>query len=195
MLHSANIGRLEQLRGAKREEQAASSSGRASSLNTDWQLCTPADQGGQRRSLRWCSLSMASPPLAPAWLVALLCRLLNALCSRAFFQPDEYWQNLEVAHKWIYGYGYQTWEWRSLATSAATMASATAGDDGSEWGKAMSTWADVRRTGGQGGIRSPLSVAGTALVYIVLKATSMDDGTLLASSYFSSLFAFWPDKF
>lgn len=122
---------------------------------------------------------MASPPLAPAWLVALLCRLLNALCSRAFFQPDEYWQNLEVAHKWIYGYGYQTWEWRSLATSAATMASATAGDDGSEWGKAMSTWADVRRTGGQGGIRSPLSVAGTALVYIVLKATSMDDGTLL----------------
>lgn len=142
---------------------------------------------------------MASPPSPPAWLLALLFRLLNALCSRAFFQPDEYWQNLEVAHRWIYGYGYQTWEWRSLATSssaAAARASATAGDQGPEWGKSMSTWADVLRTGGRGGIRSPLSVAGTALVYAVLKATGSDNGTLLASSFsFSSfLFCFLPGR-
>lgn len=139
---------------------------------------------------------MASPPPPPAWLFALLFRLLNALCSRAFFQPDEYWQNLEVAHRSIYGYGYQTWEWRSLATSAATMR-AMAGDQCPEWGRATSIWADVLRTGGRGGIRSPLSVAGTALVYSVLKATGSDDGPLLASSFFLflvSLLLFWPDK-
>ncbi|TKA52236.1 hypothetical protein B0A53_04659 [Rhodotorula sp. CCFEE 5036] len=121
---------------------------------------------------------MASPP---AWLFALVFRLLNALCSRAFFQPDEYWQNLEVAHRWIYGYGYQTWEWRTLATSSSAATARTSTAAGPEWGKATSTWADVLRTGGQGGIRSPLSVAGTALVYAVLKVTSLDNGALLAS--------------
>ena len=128
---------------------------------------------------------MASPP---AWLFALLFRLLNALCSRAFFQPDEYWQNLEVAHRWIYGYGYQTWEWRTLATSSSAATARTSTAAGPEWGKATSTWADVLRTGGQGGIRSPLSVAGTALVYAVLKVTSLDNGALLASRVFPLLF-------
>lgn len=128
---------------------------------------------------------MASPP---AWLFALVFRLLNALCSRAFFQPDEYWQNLEVAHRWIYGYGYQTWEWRTLATSSSAATARTSTAAGPEWGKATSTWADVLRTGGQGGIRSPLSVAGTALVYAVLKVTSLDNGALLASRLFPLLF-------
>ncbi|KAL9932066.1 hypothetical protein V8E36_009127 [Tilletia maclaganii] len=29
-----------------------------------------------------------------------------------YFQPDEFWQSLEVAHRIVFGYGYQTWEWR-----------------------------------------------------------------------------------
>lgn len=33
------------------------------------------------------------------------------LASRTFFQPDEYWQALEVAHRIVFGYGYRTWEW------------------------------------------------------------------------------------
>ncbi|KAG5517874.1 hypothetical protein PMAC_000328 [Pneumocystis sp. 'macacae'] len=32
--------------------------------------------------------------------------------SGTFFQPDEYWQSLEPAHQFVYGYGYLTWEWR-----------------------------------------------------------------------------------
>ncbi|ORY52951.1 hypothetical protein BCR33DRAFT_711359, partial [Rhizoclosmatium globosum] len=28
-----------------------------------------------------------------------------------FFSPDEYWQSLEVAHEYVFGYGYLTWEW------------------------------------------------------------------------------------
>ena len=33
------------------------------------------------------------------------------LTSRTFFQPDEYWQSLEIAHRIVFGYGYRTWEW------------------------------------------------------------------------------------
>jgi phosphatidylinositol glycan class B len=47
-------------------------------------------------------------------LLAALCafRSLNTLLCRTFFQPDEYWQTLEVAHQLVFGYGYLTWEWR-----------------------------------------------------------------------------------
>lgn len=38
--------------------------------------------------------------------------LIAALAtSRTFFQPDEYWQSIEIAHRIVFGYGYQTWEW------------------------------------------------------------------------------------
>lgn len=41
-------------------------------------------------------------------------RLAGALAtSRTFFQPDEYWQTLEIAHRIVFGYGYRTWEWTS----------------------------------------------------------------------------------
>lgn len=55
------------------------------------------------------------PSLLPIFLLAVSLRILNALVSRTFFQPDEYWQSLEVAHRLVFGYGYQTWEWRDLA--------------------------------------------------------------------------------
>ena len=42
---------------------------------------------------------------------ALTVRILIALLTRTFFQPDEYFQSLEVAHHAVYGYGYLTWEW------------------------------------------------------------------------------------
>mmetsp|Transcript_4377 Transcript_4377/g.10830 ORF Transcript_4377/g.10830 Transcript_4377/m.10830 type:complete len:548 (+) Transcript_4377:133-1776(+) len=41
----------------------------------------------------------------------LLFRVLNALLIRTFFNPDEYWQSLEVAHHAVFGYGSLTWEW------------------------------------------------------------------------------------
>lgn len=43
---------------------------------------------------------------------ALLVRILIALCTRTFFQPDEYFQSIEPAHHIVYGYGHLTWEWR-----------------------------------------------------------------------------------
>ncbi|KAM0750250.1 hypothetical protein T439DRAFT_302200 [Meredithblackwellia eburnea MCA 4105] len=46
--------------------------------------------------------------------IALPLRILNAVSTRTFFQPDEYWQSLEIAHNWVFGYGYNSWEWRNI---------------------------------------------------------------------------------
>lgn len=35
----------------------------------------------------------------------------SLLIRYSFFNPDEYWQSLEVAHKIVFGYGHVTWEW------------------------------------------------------------------------------------
>lgn len=44
-------------------------------------------------------------------VIAVTVRILQALLTRTFFQPDEYFQSLEVAHKAVFGYGHLTWEW------------------------------------------------------------------------------------
>ncbi|WWC85658.1 uncharacterized protein L201_000524 [Kwoniella dendrophila CBS 6074] len=50
-----------------------------------------------------------------AFLVALTIRLLLTLpFPQTYFQPDEFYQALEPAHNFIYGYGYLTWEWKDL---------------------------------------------------------------------------------
>jgi phosphatidylinositol glycan class B len=41
----------------------------------------------------------------------LIFRLVLALVTTTFFQPDEFFQSLEVAHHAVFGYGYLTWEW------------------------------------------------------------------------------------
>ncbi|KAJ8507598.1 hypothetical protein ONZ45_g10045 [Pleurotus djamor] len=43
--------------------------------------------------------------------IALAVRIGIALCTRTFFQPDEYFQALEPAHALVFGYGHLTWEW------------------------------------------------------------------------------------
>ncbi|KAH8915480.1 glycosyltransferase family 22 protein [Atractiella rhizophila] len=45
----------------------------------------------------------------------LLFRLLNALALNTFYVPDEYYQSLEPAHRLVFGYGFETWEWRPSA--------------------------------------------------------------------------------
>lgn len=45
--------------------------------------------------------------------VAVVVRVSIALATQTFFQPDEYFQSLEVAHRLVYGYGHLTWEWLS----------------------------------------------------------------------------------
>ncbi|OMO53082.1 GPI mannosyltransferase [Corchorus capsularis] len=39
-------------------------------------------------------------------------RMLNALLIQTYFNPDEHWQALEVAHRIVFGYGHLTWEWK-----------------------------------------------------------------------------------
>src|ERR1700732_5279038 len=48
-----------------------------------------------------------SPPL----LILLILRIFNAYTTITFFQPDEYYQSLEVAWTHVFGYGETTWEW------------------------------------------------------------------------------------
>lgn len=43
--------------------------------------------------------------------IALAVRIGIALATCTFFQPDEYYQSLEVAHHLVFGYGQLTWEW------------------------------------------------------------------------------------
>jgi hypothetical protein len=38
---------------------------------------------------------------------------LGLVGQRTFFQPDEYYQSLEPAHRLVWGTGYETWEWRA----------------------------------------------------------------------------------
>ncbi|GAA5946343.1 hypothetical protein JCM3765_000204 [Sporobolomyces pararoseus] len=104
--------------------------------------------------------SISSSP----YLIALSFRLLNAFASRSFFQPDEYWQSLEVAHLWVFGFGYKTWEWRSQVGSWL-----------SEAGSSSEDWSNLLKDGGKGGIRSPLSVLPSAVVYKILKLAGMGD--------------------
>lgn len=42
----------------------------------------------------------------------LAVRVVQALCtSQTLYQPDEFWQALEIAHRLVFSYGYRTWEW------------------------------------------------------------------------------------
>ncbi|KAK9248433.1 Alg9-like mannosyltransferase family-domain-containing protein [Lipomyces tetrasporus] len=55
----------------------------------------------------------------PLFPLLLQYRLLNALTTTTYFQPDEFWQALEPAHDLVYGYGYLTWEWKDGMRSIA----------------------------------------------------------------------------
>lgn len=56
-----------------------------------------------------------APSQCRALLFALCVRLFIALSTQTFFQPDEHFQSLEVAHHAVFGYGHLTWEWMSPA--------------------------------------------------------------------------------
>ncbi|KAG6837257.1 hypothetical protein H0H93_012262 [Arthromyces matolae] len=43
--------------------------------------------------------------------LALFVRVLIALFTRTFFQPDEYFQSLEPAYNAVFGHAHLTWEW------------------------------------------------------------------------------------
>jgi hypothetical protein len=45
-------------------------------------------------------------------VIAITVRVLQAVLTRTFLQPDEYFQSLEVAHRAVFSYGHLTWEWQ-----------------------------------------------------------------------------------
>jgi phosphatidylinositol glycan class B len=49
-------------------------------------------------------------PSIGRWIlpVCVAFRLLNALLLQTFFNPDEYWQSAEVAHRIVFGYANST---------------------------------------------------------------------------------------
>ncbi|KAI0061234.1 glycosyltransferase family 22 protein [Artomyces pyxidatus] len=51
--------------------------------------------------------------MSSATSLAVAARVLLALFTCTFFQPDEYFQALEPAHHLVFGYGQLTWEWRA----------------------------------------------------------------------------------
>ncbi|KAI4457964.1 glycosyltransferase [Holotrichia oblita] len=47
-----------------------------------------------------------------ALLIFLIARIASVFLVQTWYVADEYWQSLEVAHKFIFGYGELTWEWK-----------------------------------------------------------------------------------
>jgi phosphatidylinositol glycan class B len=58
-----------------------------------------------------------SPPrtemmnIATLFMLLLIFRIYNSLLVITWFDPDETWQSLEVAHQIVFGRGKLTWEW------------------------------------------------------------------------------------
>ncbi|KAF8400440.1 hypothetical protein HHK36_013738 [Tetracentron sinense] len=44
--------------------------------------------------------------------LCLAFRMANSLLVQTYFNPDEHWQALEIAHRIAFGYGHLTWEWK-----------------------------------------------------------------------------------
>ncbi|CAL1376987.1 unnamed protein product [Linum trigynum] len=78
-------------------------------VETDDQLSS-RQNSGEKRSREPTSLS--SPTDSTIFLLCLAFRIVNSLLIQTYFNPDEHWQSLEVAHRLVFGYGHLTWEWR-----------------------------------------------------------------------------------
>lgn len=52
------------------------------------------------------------------FLILFPIRLFNALTIKTFFQPDEFYQCLELAHNLVFKNGYITWEWKEHLRSS-----------------------------------------------------------------------------
>ncbi|KAK0525777.1 glycosylphosphatidylinositol anchor biosynthesis [Tilletia horrida] len=109
----------------------------------------------------------AAVAAAAPFSVLLLIRLLNAACAQTYFQPDEFWQSLEVAHRIVFGYGHLTWEWRD--GRATSPSSSLLSSDDSGWDAVMAG----------SPVRSIAYPAVFVPVYWALKVLALDDTFLL----------------
>lgn len=65
-------------------------------------------RGAEKRMLSSILLSSSKR----VFILCLALRMLNSLLVQTYFNPDEHWQALEVAHRITFGYGHLTWEWK-----------------------------------------------------------------------------------
>lgn len=110
-----SAGRNDDLKALRRRETASSTTTESSVLTSA--STSPAS------SIRAPPEPSGEVPLAAIFLILLAVRVLNALATRTFFQPDEYWQSLEVAHRSVFGFGYLTWEWRTASDGSSPLRS------------------------------------------------------------------------
>ncbi|KAG8372474.1 hypothetical protein BUALT_Bualt12G0069900 [Buddleja alternifolia] len=71
---------------------------------------SPADYDGEKKFTS--KNNNSSPPLTKIFMLCLVTRIINSLLVQTYFNPDEHWQALEVAHRITFGYGHLTWEWK-----------------------------------------------------------------------------------
>ncbi|KAL8556966.1 hypothetical protein ACS0TY_004442 [Phlomoides rotata] len=70
------------------------------------------DASNKKPSSRSPKPKISSPSLFEVFLLCLVTRITNSLLVQTYFNPDEHWQALEVAHRITFGYGHLTWEWK-----------------------------------------------------------------------------------
>ena len=73
-------------------------------------VVVPAPPRARALGTVWASRVGHRPRRCPGGSFALCAafRVVNALLVRTYFNADEYWQSLEVAHRMVFGYGHLT---------------------------------------------------------------------------------------
>ncbi|CAI5476510.1 unnamed protein product [Closterium sp. Yama58-4] len=80
-------------------------------MGSKHQLTEPAEETSESSVKHKSTVPTVGPPKG-LFLALLAFRLLNSLAVQTYFNPDEFWQGPEVAHRMVFGYGYLTWEWQ-----------------------------------------------------------------------------------
>ncbi|CAI5933960.1 unnamed protein product [Closterium sp. NIES-65] len=80
-------------------------------MGSKHQLTEPAEETFESSAKHQSTVPTVGPPKS-LFLALLAFRLLNSLAVQTYFNPDEFWQGPEVAHRMVFGYGYLTWEWQ-----------------------------------------------------------------------------------
>jgi hypothetical protein len=111
-----------------------------------------------------------------AFLIALAFRS-TSLLSQTFFQPDEFYQAYEPAHRLVFGTGYLTWEWRDLPSVPRATLEAVLERGG--WRAKVVGLLGENAAAGGGHLRSWLWPGVFALVYKALEVAGLDETGLI----------------
>lgn len=114
-----------------------------------------------------------------AFLTSLVVRTLLTLpFPHTYFQPDEFYQALEPAHYYVFGYGYLSWEWRDLPWAGPFARTGSSLLHGKLWDKLVQVVAGGRMRG--------WAWPGVfVVIYQVLKSLGLDNGRFLVSIHTS----------